>query len=137
MNLIELLNTIPKIKKNIVIFDIDDTLINTTNWLENKPIVDFYKYLINNGYNTAIITARENQPYVINNTIKDLESIGVTNYKYLIFMNYQQENDILKYKENARKYITNQGYEPIMSIGDKYWDMGKYGGIGILVSSRN
>ena len=60
MNLIEFFEKIPKHENDIVFFDIDDTLLDP---YTNKPIIpvlDFYKYLVKNGYNIAIITARAN-----------------------------------------------------------------------------
>jgi len=46
-------------------------------------------------------------------------------------------NDIKEYKKQARKQIIDYGYTPLMSIGDMYWDIGEYGGIGIIVLPEN
>jgi predicted secreted acid phosphatase len=37
------------------------------------------------------------------------------------------------YKESCRESITNKGYKIVLSIGDTQWDVGKYGGYGILL----
>ena len=137
IDLIKFFETIPKTKKDIVFFDIDDTLLRPYINEPVKPVLDFYNYLIKNGYNVAIITARPYTDENLNYTINDLKSIGIENsYKYLILRNIYVD-DIKEYKKEARKQIVNDGYVPLMSIGDMYWDMGEYGGIGILVLPDN
>lgn len=136
--LIDFFKKIPKKNNDIVFFDIDDTLLRPYN--NNQPIVsvvNFYKYLVNNGYNTAIITARPNIEQNLQYTINDLKNIGIDNdYKFLVLKPLNEDN-ITEYKMNARKQILDMGYTPLMSIGDMYWDVGKYGGIGIIVLPNN
>lgn len=137
MNLIKFFEKIPKNTNDIVFFDIDDTLLRPYSNEPIKPVLEFYKYLVNNNYNVAIITARPDYPINREYTINDLKSIGIENdYNYLILMPLYM-NDVSIYKKNARKMIVDQGYIPLMSIGDKYWDMGDHGGIGILVLPDN
>lgn len=135
MDLITFFEKIPKKPTDIVFFDIDDTLLRP---YAHKPtpvkhVLDFYNYLINNNYNVAIITAR---PYTEENlqyTLKDLENIGIDkSYKYII-LRPLDNHDIKSYKRDARKHIVEQGYTPLMSVGDMLWDVGEYGGIGIIV----
>lgn len=139
MSLIEFFEKIPKTPNDMVFFDIDDTLLRPyySKPVPVKRVVDFYQYLINNNYNVSIITAR---PYFEENlkyTVQDLESIGIDKtYKYLI-MRPPENNDIKSFKRDARKYVIEQGYTPLMSIGDMMWDTGDYGGIGIIVFPNN
>jgi hypothetical protein len=49
----------------------------------------------------------------------------------------QHIEDIKEFKKMARKGILDKGYTPLMSIGDMYWDVGEYGGIGIIVLPDN
>lgn len=138
MDLIDFFKKIPKKNTDIVFFDIDDTLLRPYNIVQPiVPVLNFYKYLVNNGYNTAIITARPNFKDNLDYTINDLKTIGIENdYKFLILKPLNEHN-ITEYKLNARKQILDKGYTPLMSIGDMYWDVGKYGGIGIIVLPDN
>lgn len=136
MNLIEFHKSLPKTEKDIIIFDIDDTLFDPYTDIEITPVVDFYRYLVENNYTTAIITARENSPINLRYTLEDLERHNIKNFKY-IFLRDIYYNDLFLYKKNARKRIIEKGYIPLMSVGDKRWDMGEYGGIGILVLPNN
>lgn len=137
MNLIEFFEKIPKKTNDIVFFDIDDTLLHPYTNEPIIPVLDFYKYLVKHGYNIAIITARENTELNYKYTVSDLKSIGIENdYKFLI-LRQPDNNDIKEYKKTARKKIVEQGFSPLMSIGDMNWDMGEYGGIGIIILSNN
>lgn len=136
MNLIEFHKSLPKTEKDIVIFDIDETLFDPYSDREIIPVINFYRYLVENNYNTAIITARENNPESLRYTLEDLEKHNVRDYKFL-FLREPFYNDLFIYKRDARKHIVDSGYTPLMSLGDKRWDMGEYGGIGILVLPYN
>lgn len=139
MDLINFFEKIPKKKTDIVFFDIDDTLLRP--WAQVptpvQPVLDFYKYLTTHGYNVAIITARPNYEENLRYTIHDLKNIGIENdYKYLV-LRPQHMEDVKEFKKTARKEILDKGYTPLMSIGDMYWDVGEYGGIGIIVLPDN
>jgi predicted secreted acid phosphatase len=138
MDLIHFFEKIPKKKTDIIFFDIDDTLLRPYN--KNAPIVpvlDFYKYLVKNNYNIAIITARVNTTSNFNYTIEDLKSVGIENdYNHLVLRPIEHD-DIKEYKKQARKKILDLGYTPLMSIGDMYWDIGEYGGTGVIVLPDN
>jgi predicted secreted acid phosphatase len=139
MDLINFFERIPKKKTDIVFFDIDDTLLRSWAQIPTpvQPVLDFYKYLISHGYNVAIITARPDFKDNIKYTVNDLKNIGIENdYKYLVLRpEYMQ--DIKEFKKMARKEILDKGYTPLISIGDMYWDVGEYGGIGIIVLPDN
>lgn len=136
MNLIEFHKNLPKSERDIIIFDIDDTLFDPYTDIEITPVINFYRYLVENNYTTAIITARENSPANFQYTLNDLERHNIRDYKFL-FLRDISYDDLFLYKRDARKQIVNYGYSPLMSIGDKRWDMGEYGGIGILVLPNN
>jgi len=137
MNLIEFFEKIPKKINDIVFFDIDDTLLEPFTNVPIVEVLEFYKYLVKNGYNVAIITARVQTEINYKYTVNDLESIGIKNdYKFLV-LRPPEINDIKLYKKTARKKIIEQGFNPLMSIGDMDWDVGEYGGIGIIVLSNN
>ena len=113
-----------------IVFDIDDTLIANN----NKPIsdtIDFYNFLLNKNIKPVIVTARVNTPRNMEMTKRQLKSHGITKYKYLYLR--PSKYNVWEYKTNARKDITNRGYNIEMSIGDKPWDIGQYGGIGVLI----
>ena len=133
MDLIQFFEKIPKKKTDIIFFDIDDTLLRPFTNEPIKPVLDFYNYLVKNGYNIAIITARLYFEDNVKHTVNDLKSIGIQNsYKYLI-LRPEIFNDVKEYKTLARKNIIEQGFTPLMSLGDMYWDVGEYGGIGIII----
>ena len=139
MDLINFFERIPKKKTDIVFFDIDDTLLRPLAQIPTpvQPVLDFYKYLTYHGYNVAIITARSNYEENLRYTIHDLKNIGIENdYKYLV-LRPQHMEDVKEFKKTARKEILDKGYTPLMSIGDMYWDVGEYGGIGIIVLPDN
>lgn len=138
MDLINFFEKIPKKKTDIIFFDIDDTLLRPFTNEPIEPVLNFYNYLVNNGYNIAIITARLYFEDNVKHTINDLKSIGIeqNSYKYLI-LRPDIFNDVKEYKTLARKNILENGFTPLMSLGDMYWDVGDYGGIGVIILREN
>lgn len=118
-------------ENSCAIFDIDGTLIDTA-CNPILPVVDFYDYLKRIGFKIFIVTARTNKTNVIAQTKKQLENAQVTNYEKIYFRD-NWEKDICKFKEDARREIKNTGNFVVFSIGDNSWDVGIYGGIGILI----
>lgn len=137
MNLINFFEKIPKNKNDIVFFDIDDTLLHPHTNEPIKPVLDFYNYLVKNRYNIAIITARIDTPTNLHYTIQDLKSVGIENNYNFLVLRPPEFHDVALFKRNARKQIIENGYTPLISIGDAKWDMGEYGGIGVLVLPDN
>lgn len=111
-----------------VVFDIDGTLL-----IDNKPIkpiVYLYDLCKKLGYTVFIITARDSQG--ISETINQLHDLNITDFKSVYFRIPTIWN-IEKYKTSSRKSIVDKGYNTILSVGDTYWDVGKYGGESILL----
>jgi predicted secreted acid phosphatase len=128
----DILKQIPFNPKQAIIFDIDDTLIDSRTHTIIKPVYQLYKYCQNKGYNIYIITARPRIPYGVQLTLNQLYSLGITGFKNIAFRP-PLEIDVPGYKLKARKAI---GDEVIMSVGDKKWDIGEAGGYGILVTKN-
>tara|TARA_Y100000996_G_C22337483_1_gene567145 strand:+ start:57 stop:446 length:390 start_codon:yes stop_codon:yes gene_type:complete len=128
----DILKQIPFNPKQAVIFDIDDTLIDSRTHTIIKPVYQLYKYCQNKGYNIYIITARPRIPYGVQLTLNQLYSLGITGFKNIAFRP-PLEIDVPGYKLKARKAIAD---DVIMSVGDKKWDIGEAGGYGILVTKN-
>ncbi len=128
----DILKQIPFNPRQAVIFDIDDTLIDSRTHTIIKPVYQLYKYCQNKGYNIYIITARPRIPYGVQLTLNQLYSLGITGFKNIAFRP-PLEIDVPGYKLKARKAIAD---DVIMSVGDKKWDIGEAGGYGILVTKN-
>ncbi len=128
----DILEKIPFSPNQAIIFDIDDTLIDSRTHTIIKPVYQLYKYCQNKGYNIYIITARPRIPYGVQLTLNQLYSLGITGFKNIAFRP-PLEIDVPGYKLKARKAISD---EIIMSVGDKKWDIGEAGGYGILVTKN-
>ena len=110
-----------------VVFDIDDTLIDSLTRRPIKIVMNMYNYCVERGYTIYIITARTHNEPNLKRTLEELQSIGVT--KGNLYMRPSGRNSSL-WKRDTRKNILE---EVVMSIGDKHGDIGEYGGIGVLV----
>ena len=128
----DILKQIPFNPGQAIIFDIDDTLIDSRTHTIIKPVYQLYKYCQNKGYNIYIITARPRIPYGVQLTLNQLYSLGITGFKNIAFRP-PLEIDVPGYKLKARKAIAD---DVIMSVGDKKWDIGEAGGYGILVTKN-
>jgi phosphoglycolate phosphatase-like HAD superfamily hydrolase len=123
------LDKIPFHPNQAVIFDIDDTLIDSDTHTLIQPVFKLYQHCRNKGYHIYIITARPRIPYGVQLTLLQLYSLGITGFKNIAFRP-PLKFSIPLYKLNARKAIQDK---VIMSVGDKSWDIGKYGGYGLIV----
>lgn len=119
--------------EGVIIFDIDDTLLLPQSGKPIPETVFFYNLIKNMGFIPVIITARPGFEENIYHTIQQLKHINVTGFDYIFFMPPGQ-TDIASYKLKARKEIYDiyRG-NVLMSIGDMHWDLGEYGGYGILL----
>lgn len=124
----------------VVFFDIDDTLLNTQKEMTPiPPIVDLHHACESMGLKIVIITAR---PYTEENRIhteNQLLRYGIT-YELLYMSPYLSYNGmpqstIYDYKRQSRKdALERLDGIPLFSVGDKEWDTGQYGGIGLVIT---
>jgi predicted secreted acid phosphatase len=126
-------------KNNIcVVFDIDGTIIvegvyAPTN--NSQIVMDVYKFLIHLqqiNIPIFIVTARPESKQNRLGTIKMLHDLGIM-YEYLYMWNRNIFEDHIIFKEKAREDINIQGYNIVMSLGDNWWDYGKFGGLGVHI----
>ena len=138
-----LLNYIPYIDKEIknkhtkpplIIFDVDDTLLDTSKISKKFPLLDgldptitFYHHVKNMGYHTVILTARKD--YMKDTTIRNLERYQIDDYDHIIFRKEDDKyHSFGKYKLQQRKKLA-QNYTIIANVGDKVTDFqGGYNG---------
>jgi len=126
---IDHINQRDKIKTHAAIFDIDDTILTENQII--KPIFELYQYALENNVYIIFITARDGSNMTQQITIDQLNSFGI---KYdLLYFRPPNMRDVKKYKKYARKNVVEVGYTPLFSIGDMYWDIGEYGGLGIHI----
>jgi acid phosphatase len=139
--------------KSVVIFDVDETALNNyglalmmdfgyvydlnKKWNEElkapaiKETQDLYFYLLNKGFKTIFLTARNSNEY--NVTYKNLIQEGYTGFDTLITQSKEdQKLKSQEFKSKVRTELTNQGYEIVGTVGDQWTDLnGPYSGIQI------
>ena len=121
--------------KPCVVFDIDGTILVDGNYAPEsnddiiQDVYNFLLYLQRKNIDIFIITARPDNPTNRRGTDKMLQNLNI-NYVYLYMWD---DYDHITYKELARKDIHEHDYNIIMSLGDNYWDYGKYGGLGVHI----
>ena len=143
-----------EVKNNsVVIFDVDETALNNyglakqmdfcyvydlnKKWNEElkapaiKETQDLYFYLLNKGFKTIFLTARNSNEY--NVTYKNLIQEGYTGFDTLITQSKEdQKLKSQEFKSKVRTELTNQGYEIVGTVGDQWTDLnGPYSGIQI------
>ena len=117
-----------------VIFDIDGTIIDH----HLNPIISvyyFFKYCIERGLNIIVITARPGYKENISGTINMLLKMGLP-HKTIYFMKLGTDNQP-SFKLHAREDVQKNGLNTVMSLGDNPWDIGKHGGLGVIVNQKN
>lgn len=123
-----------------VIFDIDGTIISDKVYAPKNmddlitPVYNFFLYCMQLGINIFVVTARPAYQYNIEKTIEMLQNIGLIATEYY-FCRPGKNQAVCK--NICRKNILDKGYTTILSIGDNIWDIGNYGGMGVLVNERN
>ena len=127
----ERLSSLTLPSSSTVVVDIDATLINESGE-RIEPVCWFYDQVLQTGLIPVLITARPSVPNVVEETEFQLYNANVMDYESIYFRD-PSETDIQKYKTNCRKNLWERDYRIIMSIGDKPWDVGEYGGIGVLL----
>lgn len=132
-NIYKIFNNINRSCNSVIIFDIDETLISSIGE-EINDVINFFNYIKYNNFIPMIITARPNNKESITYTENQLKKFNITGYKYIYFM--PRGYNVEKYKKLARKDIIKKGYKIEMSVGDKYWDIGKHSNVGALVKYK-
>jgi hypothetical protein len=130
----EILDEIKMPENPAMIFDIDDTLIDL-NGIAIDPVVNLYNHVKILCITPIIITNRTSEPLTMEYTKYQLEENKITDY-YDIYFRNPEEMDFTKAKLDARKIVAEKGFNTIMSIGDQIWDIGEYGGVGMLLPSH-
>ena len=123
------LQQIPFNRDQAVVFDIDDTLINSDTGEIMPKVFSLYRYCVMRGYRVYIITARAWTPNAVKYTLDQLRALGVVGFQSIAFRPPDNWN-VAKFKMEARKSIPQK---VVMSVGDQRWDIGEYGGIGVIV----
>lgn len=114
-----------------IVFDIDHTLIDQFG-NPIKSIVYLFNIIKQKGITPILITARQGNNEVIKWTQQQLNTLGITGYRSIYFLQPGNTN-LWRFKKIARKNVHKHGYKVIMTIGDEEWDHGEYGGIGYIV----
>jgi predicted secreted acid phosphatase len=127
-----MLNYITLPKNPVIVFDIDNTLIDSCG-KSIIPIVNLFNYAKSIGITPVIITNRTGDKKTIDFTQNQLRDYGIDGYRFLFFRKPTLPNNPFRYKEKARLKLYLSNMTVIMSIGDHEWDIGKYGGIGFLL----
>ncbi len=129
--IISILNTQSFPSNSVIVYDIDDTLL-TYYGTPIAPIINTYNHALEKGLTPVIITSRTGIPDVIDHTIQQLKTHNINGYKYL-YLRPSGKEDMFRFKMMCRKDLHDRGYYVAMSIGDQPWDIGQYGGLGILL----
>jgi len=109
--------------QRLVIFDIDDTLIRSS---DDKPIpsvILLYNYAKFLDYRLVIITNRIGDEQVMIDTETQLRNAGITGYERVYFRSPNNSNNPWKFKNRARMKERERGYTIAMSVGDQDWDI--------------
>lgn len=129
-----LINRLALPSNTVVVFDIDMTLLNERGE-RIEPVCWFYEKILGLGYIPILITARPSLDAVVEETEFQLYVNNILNYESIYFKDPDEKNYYL-YKLNSRRNIWDRGYHIAMSIGDQPWDIGDYGGIGVLLPKQ-
>jgi predicted secreted acid phosphatase len=121
-------------KPPVIIFDIDNTLLDTSKISRKFPLFDgleptisFYNHVKDLGYHTVILTGRPIERKDL--TISNLQRLKIKDYDDIIFRTKDDAKySFGKYKLNQRKKIS-KNYTIIANIGDQITDFeGGYNG---------
>jgi hypothetical protein len=98
--------------RDAVMFDIDDTLIRSSDGMVMFPIVDILLHARDSGYKVILITARPRLQDVIEYTRDQMHDLGIP-YDELGFCN----------AEDKGKLKMSLGYRFVLSVGDLWTDL--------------
>ncbi|RKY94149.1 MAG: hypothetical protein DRQ13_08580 [Ignavibacteriae bacterium] len=142
-------------ENSIVIFDVDETVLNNYGLAElmgfgyvykmNKKwnaelkapaipqVKELYDFLIEKGAGIVFLTGRNIPEYEA--TYKNLKQEGYEVFDTLITQReHEYELSATEFKSSKRKEITEKGYEIIGTVGDQWNDLnGEYHGIQVKI----
>jgi predicted secreted acid phosphatase len=132
--------------KFAVMFDIDDTLLNTRTMKGIKPIIHLLHECNKKGLFVLIVTARDS--VYTDQTIQDLLNIGIreygpnitvnTPYYNYLYLRQSPQDDHQYFKSDIKKYFAKHGLFTVMSVGDNYIDViGEYSGFCLKLPNQN
>ena len=128
---INILNELKNVKMPVVVFDIDNTLLDK-DYKVIEPIRALYYYCNMIGVTTAIITSRKGNEKTIETTKKQLNDAYIGDIGFFYFR--QPDIEPFISKEKARLNIEKRGYTIVMTIGDQRYDIsGKSCGIPVQI----
>ena len=123
-------------KQPAVVFDIDGTLVHDNTW--DSPIwsvINFCNHCKEIGFSTIIVTARPGWEHNMESTKNSLQKLGLRCDSF--FFRHPDYKDLDQFKTQTREFIsTDKNYKILMSIGDNEWDIGQYGGLGVLMKTN-
>ena len=121
--------------QTVVFFDIDDTLLHTHTNQPIAPVIDLLRTAHSLGLHIVVITARPD--YSANHfyTQKELAALGIP-YHLLYMCPVSHRSGMDEFKRECRlKALRQLHAHPVFSIGDRDWDFGEHGGIGLWIQS--
>jgi acid phosphatase len=142
-------------ENSVVIFDVDETVLNNYGLAElmgfgyvyemNKKwnaemkapaisqVKELYDYLLANGAKIIFLTGRNIPEYEV--TYKNLKQEGYEVFDTLITQReYEYELTAQEFKTSKRKELVENGYEIIGTVGDQWSDLtGEYHGIQVKI----
>ena len=142
-------------KNSVVIFDVDETVLNNYGLAEqmgfgyvyemNKKwnaemkapaipqVKELYEYLLTKGAKIIFLTGRNIPEYEA--TYKNLKQEGYEVFDTLITQReYEYELTAQEFKSSQRKELTEEGYDIIGTVGDQWSDLnGDYHGIQVKI----
>lgn len=142
-------------ENSVVIFDVDETALNNyelaeqmgfgyvykmnKQWNEEMKapaipqVKELYNFLISQGAKIIFLTGRNFPEYEV--TYENLENEGYTVFDTLITqIGDETKMKALDFKSAKRKWLTEQGYEIVGTVGDQWSDLeGEYHGIQVKI----
>lgn len=115
-------------KRCSVVFDIDDTLIkDLSRPIEHAPIADLARALRQlSGCSVHIVTARENAPEMVDETVKELVKFGISYTTLDLCPRRERETrtSIARWKSSIRKkYAEENKVAHVLTLGDQWSDL--------------
>ena len=140
----------------LIVLDIDETAISTIEYIKSqgldrnekaiteaiekstypiKPILTFYEKAINEGFSVFFITNREAS--LRHQTTLNLKKAGYIKWDGLIMRPKDFKGNVTEFKQEARKWIRNQGYQIVLNIDDQESGFKKSDSEGDVYGSRD